>query len=441
MRFRATDSRVAPLGTLIEYTDNWGFWSLPGSPRPGTTVGTYRAMYDEPHPNYTKRVADGEIILGKLQVTESRRTGGWHSATCNGTQGPIHAAGDFTTYLETNGKTAQVISGCDLYNDYSAAKAYVLTKAYSKVHQSAVNAMENAKDFSKTYQMFRRPFANARTLLDNIERRCEVLKRAKAAKYKKSFYRAGKVPKGTAVANARDAADALSQAWLEHRYGWKPIVMDAEATVDIITKLNTSKPLSRRVVSRSGLKGERTNSAQCSDSMQMYIFRLQNWTVTVTETYSVDAGVIFDINNQTTAETLAASYGLRARDIPASLWEITPYSFVADWFFNIGDWINASIPVPGVNPRGNWITGKRQRNIVITQASGSFPDPYPYGGRPQRTLMMGDSQQSWKSIIRETNVDLPTYPVHIPKPVSWTHVISGVALIAQNLAKRVIAIH
>lgn len=39
-----------------------------------------------------------------------------------------------------------------------------------------------------------------------------------------------------------------------------------------------------------------------------------------------------------------------------TVWDLTPYSFILDWFINMGDIISAHAPVPGVKALASWVT-------------------------------------------------------------------------------------
>jgi hypothetical protein len=42
--------------------------------------------------------------------------------------------------------------------------------------------------------------------------------------------------------------------------------------------------------------------------------------------------------------------------IASSLWELTPFSFILDWFFNVGQKIAAFSPNAGVRKLASWVT-------------------------------------------------------------------------------------
>jgi hypothetical protein len=120
-------------------------------------------------------------------------------------------------------------------------------------------------------------------------------------------------------------AKAASQAWLEWRYGWRTLGYDLENIVDLV-----NNPVQSLIVSGS-----------CSETGNASSTYVDEWTTGIASW--VDTG------------TISASRSIRARvigrwngrslrvvtSIPITLWEVVPFSFVADWFVNVGDVLSA----------------------------------------------------------------------------------------------------
>lgn len=71
---------------------------------------------------------------------------------------------------------------------------------------------------------------------------------------------------------------------------------------------------------------------------------------------SFNAGVVFDIVNQSKTQDLMGKLGLRARDLPSTVYEATPLSWVVDYFTNVGTWLQAMTPNPDIEIQGTWCT-------------------------------------------------------------------------------------
>jgi len=59
----------------------------------------------------------------------------------------------------------------------------------------------------------------------------------------------------------------------------------------------------------------------------------------------------------------ANTYGLSLRDIPGSAWELLPWSFVVDFFFNVGSYVEAIVPSGNVSALASWIVVDRVSKV------------------------------------------------------------------------------
>jgi hypothetical protein len=97
------------------------------------------------------------------------------------------------------------------------------------------------------------------------------------------------------------------------------------------------------------------------------------------QTVKVRANILYEIDNR-------QHFGLSFQEIPIAVWELLPYSFVADWFFNIGDYVQAITPKPGVKLLGGSYTveidAKSEGSTTLTGTNTSAfsvntPGSYP----------------------------------------------------------------
>lgn len=142
------------------------------------------------------------------------------------------------------------------------------------------------------------------------------------------------------------------------------------------------------------------------------------------------AGVIYEIKSQTTSQNISRILGIRARDIPATLWEIVPYSFVVDWFVNVGTWLNAVVPDPNVTVLGNWITRVYSFSCV-EQVTFTFPKPSPLG--TITTTNVGSVTTVKERVIRDCNQSLTLLPVLTRRNMSALHLTDALSLSASKV--------
>jgi hypothetical protein len=73
--------------------------------------------------------------------------------------------------------------------------------------------------------------------------------------------------------------------------------------------------------------------------------------------------------------TVYSNVGLTTKGLLTTPWELVPYSFVADWFLNVGDFINALAPAPGWDQLGSALSVKSARVTVAKTTGLTVLDP------------------------------------------------------------------
>jgi hypothetical protein len=129
------------------------------------------------------------------------------------------------------------------------------------------------------------------------------------------------------VSAVKNQAANAADLFLEIKYGWTPLLNDVENAIAVLDSKWQEDP--RDVV----IVGSGSGSYSAS-----YL----NWDVDVSQRAKITSH--FRILNQTTRNI--DSLGLT--DLAGVAWELIPFSFVADWFVPIGDWIGAQSSLTGL---------------------------------------------------------------------------------------------
>jgi len=131
--------------------------------------------------------------------------------------------------------------------------------------------------------------------------------------------------------------------WLEYKYGWIPLLMDVKGTAEFFAQqwaLGGRPP--REVVRVSDswdksyekrVKYTPTGGAPQEDQVE---------TLTVKDTVRLKAWV--ELN----CPFLAAAQQAGLTNPLVVAWELVPYSFVFDWFIQVGDWLTALTATNGL---------------------------------------------------------------------------------------------
>lgn len=172
----------------------------------------------------------------------------------------------------------------------------------------------------------------------------------------------------------RKGPKALAHNWLEFHFGWRPLINDI---YDCSKVLSSSIPIEKIRASGSSSAfysiGPDANGVTNS-------FRAKSRC-------SIQAQIRFDNPNL----GLATQLGLTNPAVVA--WELVPFSFVVDWFVNVGDFLQSFTDFAGfsfLNPQRTTVTiidadriGKppgtsfqaKTRSVAITRSVGSIPGP------------------------------------------------------------------
>lgn len=218
------------------------------------------------------------------------------------------------------------------------------------------------------------------------------LRKGRLGDFMKKFHESAVPPKGSAHFRrfnrnyGRDAGKAVSNAWLEYSYGWLPFMMDVRNAVNTLMDIfdrpsSTVCTVTASIKNPSSYRGP--ESLVFSDSsLNIYAYGYKR------ETYNYDFRAKWN-------------FKCRPADLPGKLgltnplevvWELTPFSFVADWFLPIGDYLSAlDVPLRFEHVSGSF--GFRSEVKTETVLTGSN-----VGGRPGHSKAIYVKREKMNSI-------------------------------------------
>lgn len=165
----------------------------------------------------------------------------------------------------------------------------------------------------------------------------------------------------------RNATDAVGNIWLEARYGWVPFMKDVQDAVNTLMDLS-GKPeaLATKVTAKA---------SQFSTNTQKDVLVYAS-----DDPYGIR---VYCTVIRTSLEDYRATWRFKARsaDLPARfglvnplevVWELVPFSFVADWFLPIGDYLAAlDVPLRFEHLGGTYGTRFQTMNQVTATSGGT----------------------------------------------------------------------
>jgi hypothetical protein len=180
--------------------------------------------------------------------------------------------------------------------------------------------------------------------------------------FKKSLERVGAYGRKAAryAWRFKDLKSAFAELWLEYRYGWLPVCYALDDSVRALHEENMQFKI-----------GNSHSTFQFSDSeiTQDFNTTLQDqYYETVSAEYSVRGWAAANMENP---------FGKLGIDPIRTTWELVPFSFVIDWFIQIGNWIDAVSPFAVGSTKASGVSIKTTilremtRNMVWLPASGN----------------------------------------------------------------------
>lgn len=318
--------------------------------RDGPFIGKIATMTDTVVPNFRKRVSMGEVFFNPLESSTDERVSihgarGAHiksvSPSCSS---PLmyheyKKEGDVFGY-EFLPSTVRPGMPSPPYriNDGSIANAVaeVSTKVASQRGRSDSNLWETLAEAHKAAALFQQLGKRAIKVLTTL--------------------------KGS------------PNEWLAYRYGLRPIISDTENVLKHMTDI-TGKV---RKTSRS--KSVLTDNSEIMVNSIPQDYILNHYTV-----QNFDEVVIRGMSLDEFMAEFESNIGFTAKGLLTLPWELIPYSFVVDWFVNIGDFLGAYAPAFGYNQLGSCYTITRTRRTVWKSAgssmnTGSYTVERPWSG-------------------------------------------------------------
>lgn len=223
---------------------------------------------------------------------------------------------------------------------------------------------------------------------------------------------------------ARRSLTAFSDTWLEYRYGWRLLAYDIEEVNSSLTKLQEGvKSLGIRRVTSHGVN---TITNSTSSSRAGGIPGAGGpWDMTVSTVFRTESHTRSGLGIEGVARDLAFI------DPLVTGWEIIPWSFILDWFFNLGDMITAWSPFASGNVMWAWSSTNTQSIKEVTCT------PLPV--RLNRYYVAGPVTGADTCVsvtdVYERNAREPTVDLSFRLNLDWAKIIDIGALLRSNRHK------
>lgn len=328
---------------------------------------------DNPTPNYKALVASGVLLCKDYQNTTIQVAGpqgssistGYHCGREKVVIGVVDV-GVARQWLDTstqwnlaNASALMDIArrkvGMDPVSDSRSGDwAVAHTSLSADLNTGIASVLVSAAELPKTVKMINEALRLLRNPLINAKNKLR-LTRAQI-----------RTPEGR-----KAMLEMAEQDWLEGRYGWRPFIYDVMSWVDA----GKSKYAERRTVKTAVKKVAPDPKTFIIEQQRAtglpYVSKSATWTVN----YIASAGQTADFG--VNLSQFARTWG--ALDLVGTAWELVKFSFVLDWFLNLGDSLKALQVYALIDERIGWNKIQYEGRVVTTYtypAIGSYPDMY-----------------------------------------------------------------
>lgn len=211
----------------------------------------------------------------------------------------------------------------------------------------------------------------------------------------------------------------LSSAWLEFQYGWQPLLSDAYGAAELLgSRMRADKFNTTKVASASASKSTKMGFAPyLEDEVVLMTTSTCKYIVTFATTNEV---------KQAFAATGISNPLLLA-------WELVPYSFVIDWFYPVGNFLEQLTAYDGFD-----ILSCNRVRFTVAQldakigATDVFKDQW-FGWT--RTWKSGGGSGTGITYDRQSIGRPVLFPPMIKSPVSISHAASALALLSVTFGR------
>jgi len=288
-------------------------------------------MVDNVIPGFHRRRANGEIFVNPMSRTEVTRI-------CSDDQSVIRAPKNwvtgqaYTIITHSNGPWTYpaLFSTQQTLTRRTNLEDIAITQAFGNVAKPDAMSLVSLAELGKTRELITHS-------LNSLYNGAIAIASGKSRQVIEKAFRGNSRNLVSNENLSGKVLNTLSQKWLEYRYGWMPLYFDIRDHVIALSKTRPKRRTAR------GYANHSEDVAVNTDHFALGLFdvtlrrqRSLEWKVRASILYEESDDIRQTINK----------YGLLAA--PSVIWELVPFSFVADWFVNLSDCMKALSPSLGV---------------------------------------------------------------------------------------------
>lgn len=351
----------------------------------------YDVMFDIVTPEFEKKKSTGELAfnpMSRFTVTKMTEPCVYDmSGYLYGGVVTKHGAHAFTSELQGVLNSDSLIRSYFL-GKWSNERNIAIAQAWANVDETELLASASLGELPETVKF----------IADIFRRFIAILK---VFISKKSRLKALTVMRQL---NSKKAAESSANLWLEFRYAVRPLIFEAHSA---LAALEYSRNRELRHTARGKCISTTKTSGPVTVKSASGTYEDITYNHAVETRYEARAGVMYSID--TSASDLSLAFGLGNNF--ETLWELTPFSFIIDWFLNIGDIISAWEKNASLGVLGSWVVEKELVTERNTLTNVSFDRWVPLGYTISNVTWQNATQEVVKSVqCRTITTERPIIP-------------------------------
>ena len=279
---------------------------------------------------------------------------------------------------------------------FNRANNMALMETYSRISkaQQGFQGLVAGGELGEALRMIRNPAKSLRQFI--TKHRGDVMKRLRKSRV-----------------TQKEARRVIAESWLEAVFGWRPLLSDIDSGVETLAKVMTYVP--DRVPIRAFGKDRYQAQVGTATTLEWGPLKLKRGPyvdeyINNVRYYGSVGMEPLDISG------MASRFGVSWSDVVPAAWELIPYSFLVDYFTNVGDIISAC----AINRSGVRWLARGEEKIASRLRSYLLPETFIYTNEVKNVYSTFRPGSQRPSIVRSvarigsTNLGIPSLQFTVP---------------------------
>lgn len=309
--------------------------------------------------------------------------------------------------------------------DLAKPRAESLSKIYKKIEseQQRMNSLATLAEFGDVVRQFGKPFD---AIIDLTNRRLNRLALE------------AKGLKGSTAFRKVKFAEIVASTWLEYSFGLAPLIDDTKAAAEALARFDYEKSgeqrFRSRVVSREASRSVvHTVDNFLTLSAPSQYFKLQRIKKIETEfrvqyVVGLDATPVAAFGSN---ERLLGLLGFTPANFITAAWEVVPWSWLVDYFFNVQQILSAAVTntskVNWVNKTETYVTVRTlEWPCMVKETNANWATQKYYSSASGG---LGYDKVRRTTMTRSTNISLGVPPLTVSNPFEDYNKLANMAAV------------